>query len=179
MAKSIIVATNFTAFEFFNDKQMITRAMQAELTRVFYEDLYSIMDAFQITRVELPTDFQDAILTSIEAKQNITWSERYKENMKITYDTQLLVANKTRQQTVALAYGAAAQRSQQASAVTTVTEVAVTAESLAYGNVSAEVALTQDEGLSYIWWQAQYTTQAASSGKNFLVGMNPSTMIRT
>ena len=54
------------------------------ITKVFDEQLFARIDAFQITRVELPVQFQNAILQSIEAKQNITSSERYKDNMEVT-----------------------------------------------------------------------------------------------
>ena len=63
-AKAVIAnaATNFTAYTFFNDKQGIATEMQIMLTRVFDAKLMARIDAFQITRVELPTEFQDAIL---------------------------------------------------------------------------------------------------------------------
>ena len=90
-AKAVIanVATNFSAYTFFNDKQGIATEMQLRLTEVFFEQLYAQIDAFQITRVELPSEFQNAILSSIEAKQNITRTERYKDNMLVTFSTQV------------------------------------------------------------------------------------------
>merc|ERR1711935_184558 len=98
-AKAVIAnaATNFTAYTFFNDKQGIATEMQIMLTRVFDAKLMARIDAFQITRVELPTEFQDAILQSIQAKQNITRTERYLENMQVTFQQQVLIANQTKQ----------------------------------------------------------------------------------
>merc|ERR1711907_142740 len=95
----------FSAYTFFNDKQGIATEMQQEITRVFYSQLMANIEAFQITRVELPSRFQDAILRSIEAKQNITRTMRYMDNMQVTFATQVLVANETKQQTIALARG--------------------------------------------------------------------------
>jgi len=175
-AKAVIanVATNFSAYTFFNDKQGIATEMQMEVTRVFGERLMANIDAFQITRVELPGEFQNAILDSIEAKQNITRTERYMENMQVTFAQQVLVANQTKQQTIALAHGTANQRLQQAEATAIVIEQSVEAEMYAYGNLSQQVDLNVSEGLSYIWWSEQLET----TGKEFLVGLDPSAVIR-
>jgi len=176
-AKAVIanVATNFTAYTFFNDKQGIATEMQVEITRVFYEQLMASIEAFQITRVELPTQFQQAILDSIEAKQNITERERYKENMKVTFSQQVLVANQTKQQTVALSRGMARQRIERAEATAAVIEQSVYAEMYAYGNLTQTVDLNVSEGLSYIWWSGQIDTQ----GKEWLVGLDPKSVIRS
>ena len=40
--------------------------------------LFAFVEALQIMRVELPAQFQNAILQSIEAKQNITQAQRYR-----------------------------------------------------------------------------------------------------
>merc|ERR1712146_487897 len=68
-AKAVIAnaATNFSAYTFFNDKQGIATIMQLQLADIFFERLMATVVAFQITRVELPGEFQDAILASIEA----------------------------------------------------------------------------------------------------------------
>merc|ERR1711924_111400 len=130
---------------------------------VFDEQLFALIDAFQITRVELPNEFQNSILASIEAKQNITTARRYKDNMEVTFRTQVLEANQTRQQTVALAHGTANQKLLEAEANAMVTEQSVYAEMYAYGNLTAEVDLNVSEGLSYIWWRNRRTASARSS----------------
>jgi len=175
-AKAVIanVATNFSAYTFFNDKQGIAVEMESHVRETFGRELFARIVAFQITRVELPRQFQDAILQSIEAKQNITSSQRYKENMEVTFNTQILVANQTKLQTIALARGYADRRAQQAEAVATVTEQSVYSEMYAYGNLSQTVSLDVNDTLTYMWWNEQYETQ----GKEFLVGMNPQSYIR-
>lgn len=177
-AKAVIanVATNFTAYRFFNDKQGIATEMQIAVTKVFDEQLYARIDAFQITRVELPAQFQNAILASIEAKQNITSTQRYADNMEVTFLTQLLIANETKQQTIAFARGAAKQRAEQAEAVARVAEQSIYAEMYAYGNLSQAVDLNVSEGLSYIWWSQQEETAGA---KEYLVGLEPAQMVRS
>lgn len=176
-AKAVIanIATNFSAYTFFNDKQGIATEMQMAVADIFYSKLMASIAAFQITRVELPEQFQNAILDSIEAKQNITKTERYMENMQVTFAQQILVANQTKQQTIALARGQAAQRSQQAEATATVIEQEVEAEMFAYGNLSQHVELNVSEGLSYIWWSSQLGTR----GKDYFVGLDPSAVIRS
>ena len=169
-----IVSTNFTAFEFFNDKNGIALAMQTHLTKVFFEDLMALVDSFQITRVELPTQFQNAIVQSIEAKQNITFTQQYKDNMAVTFQTQALVANQTRQQTIATAIGTANQRAQQAAAKAAVVEQTVAAEMNAYGNFTTIVGLDVAEGVDYIWW----SSQTSLPGKEYLVGVDPQAFIR-
>ena len=145
-AKAVIanVATNFTAYTFFNDKQGIATEMQYWVTRVFDEELFAFVEALQIMRVELPAQFQNAILQSIEAKQNITQAQRYMANMQVTFQTELLIANQTRLQTVAMARGTASQRRQAAEANARVTEQSVYAEMYAYGNLSQTVDLEHD-----------------------------------
>ena len=175
-AKAVIAnaATNFSAFSFFNDKQGIALAMEEAVSATFDEQLYAHIDAFQITQVELPWQFQNAILESIQAKQNITQAEVYMENMLVTFATQSLVANQTREQTIALAYGDANERAAQAEAIATVVELGVTAEMHAYGNVSAMCGLNMTDTLDYIWW----SEQEAASGKEYLVGLDPQSYIR-
>jgi len=177
-AKAVIAntATNFTAYRFFNDKQEIATEMQISLTKVFDESLYARIDAFQITRIELPTTFQAAILQSIQAKQNITSSMRYQENMEVTFQTQVLIANQTKQQTIAIARGYANQRAEQAEANARVAEQSVLAEMYAYGNLSSTVDLNVSEGLSYIWWSQQ---EELSGMKEYLVGLDPKSYIRS
>merc|ERR1719473_2445031 len=133
------------------------------ITEVFQDRLMANIDAFQITRVELPSEFQEAILKSIEAKQNITRTERYMDNMQVTFASQVLVANQTKQQTIALAKGTANQRLQRAEATAIVIEQSVEAEMYAYGNLTDNVGLNVSEGLSYIWWSEQLET----TGKEF------------
>ena len=60
-------------------RRMIAIAMRTALNDKFQRQLYAQVEALQISQVELPVAFQDALLLSIATKQNITRSERYKE----------------------------------------------------------------------------------------------------
>ena len=178
-ARSTIAAaaTNYSAYTFFNDKAMIARAMQFDLTYTFDSQLYAFIDAFQITQVELPNQFQQAIVASITAQQNITQTLRYKDNMLVTFEQELLVANQTRWQTIALATGQANRRLEEATANVAITTATVEAEMYSYGNFSQTVGLDEAGSLAYIWWDQQ--SQLPNLGKEFLVGINPDTYIRT
>jgi len=66
--------------------QGIAAAMQKELNRKFGDSLGAYVEALQISNVELPDVFQEAIVTSISTKQNITRSQRYLENMQVSTD---------------------------------------------------------------------------------------------
>jgi regulator of protease activity HflC (stomatin/prohibitin superfamily) len=176
-AKAVIAnaATQFDAYTFFNDKQGIANAMQIDVSRVFQEELFASIDAFQITRVELPSQFQSAILDSIQAKQNISERMRYKENMAVTFSTQVLIANQTKFQSIALAQGEAAQRSEEAEANVYIVQQEVEAEMYAYGNLSVAVGLNTSESLDYIWWSEQLQKR---NTKDYLVGVDPTVLSR-
>lgn len=182
-ANSVIanVACNYSAYTFFNDKQGIAADMHVRLKEVFDIQLYAFVEALQITQVELPDEFQDAILESISTKQNITRSMRYKDNMKVTFETQMMVAEQVKNQTVIIASGHANQKLQQAKANARMTEQTVAAEMGAFGNISKSLEFVADEGLNYLWWDTLQSSAIAgkSSGKEFLVGLDPAAYIKT
>ena len=174
------VACNYSAYTFFNDKQGIAIAMRKALNQKFTAQLYAQVEALQINQVELPASFQDAILTSIATKQNITRSERYKENMQVTFQTQRMVAEQSANQTVIAARGEANRKLQNAQANAKVTEQTVQAEMSAYANVNDALHLQSADALNYIWWD---TLQSAASlpnapSKEFLIGLDPAAYIK-
>ena len=134
----------------------------------------------QINQVELPSSFQDAILTLIATKQNITRSERYKDNMQVTFQTQRMVAEQSANQTVIVARGEANRKLQQATANARITEQTVQAEITAYAGVNDAVHLQPADTLNYMWWD---TLQSAAGlpgapSKEFLVGLDPAAYIK-
>lgn len=175
------VACNYSAYTFFNDKQGIAIAMQRELHKKFTQGLYAQIEALQISQVELPSSFQDAILESISTKQNITRNERYKENMQVTFATQLMVAKQSANQTVIRSRGNASQIVQKATANARMTEQTVRAEMSAFGNLTTKLSMSSTDGLNYIWWDTLQSDAQTDDGaaKEFLVGLNPDAMIRS
>jgi len=174
------IACNYSAYTFFNDKQGIAVSMQGALNEIFISQLYAQVEALQISQVELPTSFQDAILESISTKQNITRSERYKENMVVTFSTQRMVARQEANQTVIVARGQANQKLQQASANAQMTQQTVAAEMAAYTNLSRVLAFGAADGLDYLWWDSLQSSAVRDDthGKEFLVGLDPAAYIK-
>jgi len=174
------VACNYSAYTFFNDKQGIAIAMQTVLNDKFKEQLFAQVEAVQISQVELPASFQEAILTSIATKQNITRSERYKENMQVTFQTQRMVATQSANQTVIKARGEASKKLQQATANAKITEQTVQAEMTAYANVNDALSLDSGDSLNYIWWDTLQSAaqQPGAPSKEFLIGLDPAAYIK-
>ena len=103
-------------------------------------------------------------------------SKTYQKNMVVTFNTQKLIANRTREQTIVIASGDANKRALEADAIASVVEVEVAAEMFAYGNLSAACGLNKSNYvLDYIWW----AEQEELVGKEFLVGLDPQSVIRT
>ena len=172
------LACNFSAYEFFNDKAGITVAMQARVRDVFARQLYANVVSFQISKVELPASFQAAILESISTKQNITRSERYRDNMMVTFEQQVMVAQQEKNQTITAARGNAARRTQQALAAAQVTNQTVSAEIRAFSNLAGQLDFHSQDGLEYLWWDLlSADAHAGDAGKEFLVGVNPAAYI--
>merc|ERR1712228_995591 len=156
------VACNYSAYTFFNDKQGIAIQMQLQLNHVFETKLFAHVEALQISEVELPEKFQDAILTSISTKQEITQKMRYKDNMLVTFAQERMVARQLKTQ-------------QAAEASVKMTEQTVSAEIYAFRKLADSLGLTPAETLDYVWWDLLQDDYKDS--KEFLVGVNPAAYI--
>eukprot|EP00306_Pavlova_sp_CCMP459_P014504 CAMPEP_0185212190 /NCGR_PEP_ID=MMETSP1140-20130426/67403_1 /TAXON_ID=298111 /ORGANISM="Pavlova sp., Strain CCMP459" /LENGTH=554 /DNA_ID=CAMNT_0027780041 /DNA_START=25 /DNA_END=1692 /DNA_ORIENTATION=- len=134
-ARAVIanVACNYTAYKFFSEKQSIALAMQTTLNRDFVTKMFASVDALQIESIELPWEFQNAILESIKVKQNILAQTKYRENMDVTFAQDLMVAENNKNQTVTIAHGGAQQVMQEAMAEAVITNATVDAQIQAYG----------------------------------------------
>lgn len=169
------VACNYSAYTFFNDKQGIAIQMQLQLNHVFETKLFAHVEALQISEVELPEKFQDAILTSISTKQEITQKMRYKDNMLVTFAQERMVARQLKTQQVTIANGTARSREEAAEASVKMTEQTVSAEIYAFRKLADSLGLTPAETLDYVWWDLLQDDYKDS--KEFLVGVNPAAYI--
>jgi regulator of protease activity HflC (stomatin/prohibitin superfamily) len=133
-ARSIIanVASNYSAYRFFSDKQGIAAHMQHVLDERMSSELFASIDALQIETIELPSKFQDAILESIKVKQNIQAQLKFKENMMVTWEQDVMVAEQQKNQTITLAHGEAAKIHEGATANAIITNATIDAEISAY-----------------------------------------------
>ena len=174
------IACNYSAYTFFNDKQGIAISMMKALRQKFSSELYATVEALQISQVELPASFQDAILTSIATKQNITRSMRYKDNMQVTFQTQRMVSEQSANQTIITARGEANRNLLRAQANAKITEQTVQAEMDAYSNLNSALTLDSSESLNYIWWDTLQSAaaQPGAPSKEFLIGLDPAAYIK-
>lgn len=179
-------AANYTAYEFFNNKQGIAKDMLNYVNEFFLKDLYCYLDAFQINTVHLPSDFEGAIQESLNMKQNITRTEKMVENVKVKLATTVLVANKNANATIATALGQAAAVRAKMMASANMTTQTVAASTEGFGNVKTQLGLTTMKGnnaatkselLSYMYNDA--LSDPSMSNTQFLVGAAPGTYINS
>eukprot|EP00808_Paulinella_micropora_P016068 g33903.t1 len=155
-------ACKYSAYNFFNDKQSIAYAMQAALNNVTRKELFILTETFQITLVELPSSFEDAILESIGMKQNITRTMKYEENMQVNFQTQILAAQQTANQTITLALGQAQKILSQNIAAAKSLNQTIEAEIASYKEIQQALSLNSKDLLDYIWWDGMTEQQAHS-----------------
>ena len=176
-------AANFTAYQFFNDKQGIAKDIQFYMNHYFERYLYCYIDAFQINTVHLPDQFEAAIQHSLNTKQNITRTQKMVENVKVKLSTLEVVALKDANSTVAKAKGEASAVLAEANAAASMTKQTLWAAAEGYLLVKNQLNLgthnTSGEGksemLSYVYNDA--LSSPAFAGSQFLVGAAPGTYI--
>lgn len=184
MGKNLISnsASNYTAYQFFNDKQGIAKDMQQYVNTYFQHNMYCFVDAFQINTVHLPTRFEDAIQHSLNTKQNITRTSKLVENIKVKLQTEVIVAKKNALATIAVAKGTASAVSQAAHAAANMTKQTMRNAAKGYLLVkdslkfaTGKVTDNKSEMLSYIFNDA--LSAPSMSNAQFLVGTSPGTYI--
>jgi len=177
-------AANYTAYEFFNNKQGIAKDMLGYVNGVFENTLFCYLDALQINSVHLPQNFEGAIQDSLNMKQNITRTEKLVENVKVKLATTVLVATKNANSTIATAKGKAAATLAKMSANANMTIQTVDAASKGFAAVKDEMGLktmksdtaaTKSEMLSYMYNDA--LSSPSMMDTQFLVGSAPGTYI--
>lgn len=87
-------ATKFSATEFFNDRTLIGKEMEALLKRDFAAFLYSNIFSFQLRSVGLPPPFEDAIQETEVQKQDLEVAEAEQKSQKVSMETQLMQATR-------------------------------------------------------------------------------------
>jgi len=167
------VACNYSAYKFFADKQGIARDMQRVLNDVFASKLFASVDALQIETIELPYEFQEAILESIKVKQSIVATQKFLENMQVTFEQDVMVATQTKNQTITLAHGHAAKITEQALANAKIIDATVDAEIEAFGTVADALGFSsaKNDLLTYIWWDGMME-KSQDSRSAFMVGVD-------
>jgi len=177
VASNIIAntASNYSAYNFFNDKATIGVAMHRNLNDYTTLNLFLTIRNVQIMLVELPKSFQDAILQSIAIKQNITRTRKIKLNKQVKFQTEIMAANQTAIQMVTLAAGQAQKILAENNATSLMLKQTLNAQLHSYGLIKSNLNFSSSDLLEYMWWDSLASEQGNS---NFIIGLNPSTIIR-
>lgn len=101
------LATNYTAYDFFMERQKIGIAMQNALDTHFKSNCYSNIEFFQLRSVDLPDKFEGAIELSEVKKQDIRKAQAEKEKMVVELETTRVKAEYQKNVTINLADGEA------------------------------------------------------------------------
>ncbi|CAD8047988.1 unnamed protein product [Paramecium sonneborni] len=101
------VATQYSAYDFFMDRQNIGIAMQAALDDLFEKELYCNCEFFQLRSVDLPNDFENAIWSSEVKKQEIVKAQAQKNKTEVELETNKMTALYNREVVLNQAYGEA------------------------------------------------------------------------
>mmetsp|Transcript_14945 Transcript_14945/g.26865 ORF Transcript_14945/g.26865 Transcript_14945/m.26865 type:complete len:304 (-) Transcript_14945:242-1153(-) len=167
-------ASKYSAYNFFNDKQTIAYSMQKELNDYLPERLFLTVEALQILLVQLPHQFEDAILESIAVKQNITRTEKAKANMMVAFQTRVMASEQQANQTIALAKGEAKRIMAEQVAKAKVVKQNLETQSAAYQKIKKSLKFGDEDLMEYVWWDTLAEQQGSS---NFVVGMNPNAFV--
>lgn len=169
------LATNYSAYSFFNDKQGIATDMLTILEVYFNSRLYVSVEALQLTTTDLPTSFEDAIQETINVQQNISNVQKMQQNVRVKLQTEIIVAERNKQATISLAVGKASQIMQAARANANATSHTLDVQAASYSFIDEHLDMTnKTELLEYIYWDAIQDTPVTE----FLVGLDPATYIQ-
>ncbi|KAF4677207.1 choline dehydrogenase 7 [Perkinsus chesapeaki] len=147
-------ATQFSAYQFFNSKEMIARGMMSYLDQHFRKNFHAAIMGLQINEDQLPDEFYDSVLTAANTKQNITRNINLRDAAKVGMKTDRIIAAAQANATVSRAQGQAMKTLQEGQAAAAVLEQYITAETRAFTEVKSSLALNNTELLQYIWYDA-------------------------
>jgi len=81
------LATKYTAYDFFVNRQKIGQDMQAALNKVYAAKCYSTVDFFQLRSVDLPDLFEQSIQLSEVKKQDILKAKAERNKIQVMLET--------------------------------------------------------------------------------------------
>lgn len=169
------MATNYTAYQFFNDKQKIALEMQFLMNEYFTKYLHSSVESLQINEDDLPQQFTDMILQAATMKQNISKTEKTMGAQIIQQETAVKIAQAQANVTIQRAVGESSAITQNGLADANVISLYVGSELEAYSKIKKSLALTGDNLLKYIWYDAVGGGSVVQPGHDFTVfsGVSP------
>eukprot|EP00449_Zooxanthella_nutricula_P025974 CAMPEP_0198538934 /NCGR_PEP_ID=MMETSP1462-20131121/48137_1 /TAXON_ID=1333877 /ORGANISM="Brandtodinium nutriculum, Strain RCC3387" /LENGTH=308 /DNA_ID=CAMNT_0044268969 /DNA_START=60 /DNA_END=982 /DNA_ORIENTATION=+ len=172
------VATRFTAYQFFNEKQKIASVMRDELDSRFQKQLFASVESLQINEDDLPDAFTETILMAATSKQNITKMRKTQEAKIIEFQTARIVAEAQANVTVQKAHGDRHRILQNGHADAAIIDAYVEAELQAYGRIHDDLRLGGASLLKYIWYDTLGGGGVAANRNEdqdfqMLIGVNP------
>lgn len=175
------LATNFTAYQFFNEKQRIAQIFRLEMDRYFQKHLFATVESLQIGEDDLPAAFTDSVLAAATSKQNITRMSKTRDAKQVEFQTARQVAMAQANVTVARAHGQRHRILQNGRADAAIIQAYVQAETLAYGQIKKTMGLEGDDLVRYIWYDTLsgggVSAMNSTSNVQMLVGVDPSAYI--
>jgi regulator of protease activity HflC (stomatin/prohibitin superfamily) len=176
------MATNFTAYQFFNEKQRIAEVMREEVNAYFQANFWSTVESLQINEDDLPDDFTQMILTAATNKQKIAKMEKTRSAMKVKFETAIIVAEAQANMTLQRANGTRSQILNNAHADAAIIDSYVEAELQAYTKIKSELDLKSAALVDYIWYDTLggggvSANSSASTEVQMLVGVDPAAYI--
>lgn len=92
VAQSLIMteATHYTAHEFFANRTTIAPLIEKELREIFDEQLYAYVQFFQLQKIILPPEFEEAIRNTTLTTQQIAIVEAVRNRRLVEWETELL-----------------------------------------------------------------------------------------
>jgi len=169
------MATNYTAYQFFNDKQRIALEMQFHMNKYFTKFLHAGVESLQINEDDLPDAFTDMILMAATMKQNISKTEKTLGAKVVQMETAVKIAQAQANVTIQKAVGESSAIIQNGMADANVINLYVGSELEAYSKIKKSLALTGDNLLKYIWYDAVGGGSVVQPGRDFTVfsGVSP------
>lgn len=173
------MATNYTAYQFFNDKQKIALDMMFHMNEYFSKHLHATIESLQINEDDLPGPFTDMILTAATMKQNISKTQKNLGAQVIQFETQVKVAEAQANVTVQKAIGESAAILQNGAADAAVITSYVSSEIESYSRIKRALGLEGDDLLKYMWYDAIGGGSVIQPGSDFSVfsGVQPGAYI--
>jgi len=169
------MATNYTAYQFFNDKQKIALEMMFHMNRYFRNNLHATVESLQINEDDLPGPFTDMILMAATMKQNISKTQKTLGAKVVQMETFVKIAQAQANVTIQNSIGQSSAIEQNGAADAAVIKSFVQSELESYSEIKRTLNLKGDDLLKYIWYDAVGGGSVVQPGNDFTVfsGVSP------
>jgi regulator of protease activity HflC (stomatin/prohibitin superfamily) len=147
------VVANYTAIEFFTDRESIGIAME-EALRIECTSVFIDIIMLQLTRIDLPDSFEQTLEEVEVARQQYEIALHDQAAELVVAETQILLAQKQANQTLIVAQGQADALIIEMNAYAESLNITITADAEMLEYLALTLGLNGTELLSYLWIQA-------------------------